>query len=115
MINVLDPDVHKTHVDSVSVTFAAATGKAQLAQRAVANLVLRQSLETTPYINGTDYQLDAQTDVITRLNSNIPTDDAVLASYDYADPTKVTAAEVIGAVNAAGNRTGMKLLHDTYL
>lgn len=114
VINVLDPDVHKTHVDNASVTFAAATGKAQLAQRAVAKLVLRQSLETTPYIDGTDYQLDAQTGVITRLNSNIPTDDAVLASYDYADPTKVTAAEIIGAVNAAGNRTGMKLLHDTY-
>lgn len=114
VINVLDPDVHKTHVDNASVTFAAATGKAQLAQRAVAKLVLRQSLETTPYIDGTDYQIDAQTGVITRLNSNIPTDDAVLASYDYADPTKVTAAEIIGAVNAAGNRTGMKLLHDTY-
>lgn len=114
VINVLDPDVHKTHVDNASVTFAAATGKAQLAQRAVAKLVLRQSLDTTPYIDGTDYQLDAQTGVVTRLNSNIPTDDAVLASYDYADPTKVTAAEIIGAVNAAGNRTGMKLLHDTY-
>ncbi|MBN3132645.1 phage tail sheath subtilisin-like domain-containing protein [Pectobacterium brasiliense] len=114
VINVLDPDVHKTHVDNVSVTVAAATGKAQLAHRAIANLVLRQSLETTPYISGTDYQLDAQTGVITRLNSNIPTEDAVLASYDYADPTKVTAAEIIGAVNAAGNRTGMKLLHDTY-
>ncbi|WP_225087442.1 phage tail sheath subtilisin-like domain-containing protein [Pectobacterium colocasium] len=114
VINVLDPDVHKTHVDNASVTFAAATGKTQLAQRAVAKLVLRQSLETTPYIDGTDYRLDEQTGVITRLNSNIPTDDAVLASYDYADPTKVTAAEIIGAVNAAGNRTGMKLLHDTY-
>lgn len=114
VINVLDPDVHKTHVDNASVTFAAATGKTQLAQRAVAKLVLRQSLETTPYIDGTDYRLDEQTGVITRLNSNIPTDDSVLASYDYADPTKVTAAEIIGAVNAAGNRTGMKLLHDTY-
>ncbi|MEI7150866.1 phage tail sheath subtilisin-like domain-containing protein [Pectobacterium carotovorum] len=114
VINVLDPDVHKNHVDNASVTFAAATGKTQLAQRAVAKLVLRQSLETTPYIDGTDYRLDEQTGVITRLNSNIPTDDAVLASYDYADPTKVTAAEIIGAVNAAGNRTGMKLLHDTY-
>ncbi|KFX07748.1 tail protein [Pectobacterium betavasculorum] len=114
VINVLDPDVHKTHVDNVSVTVAAATGKAQLAHRAIANLVLRQSLETTPYSDGTDYQLDAQTGVITRLNNNIPTDEAVLASYDYADPTKVTAAEIIGAVNAAGNRTGMKLLHDTY-
>ncbi|MCG5047292.1 phage tail sheath subtilisin-like domain-containing protein [Pectobacterium brasiliense] len=114
VINVLDPEVHKTHVDNVSVTLAAATGNAQLAHRAVANLVLRQSLETTPYSDGTDYQLDAQTGVITRLNNNIPTDEAVLASYDYADPTKVTAAEIIGAVNAAGNRTGMKLLHDTY-
>lgn len=36
------------------------------------------------------------------------------ASYNYADPTKVTPADIIGAVNAAGNRTGMKLLNDSF-
>lgn len=35
-------------------------------------------------------------------------------SYEYADPSKVTAADIIGGVNSAGNRTGMKLLNDSF-
>ncbi|EJW2129129.1 phage tail sheath subtilisin-like domain-containing protein, partial [Salmonella enterica] len=35
-------------------------------------------------------------------------------TYDYADPTKVTAADIIGAVDEAGRRSGLKLLADSY-
>ncbi|WJY16811.1 phage tail sheath subtilisin-like domain-containing protein [Pectobacteriaceae bacterium CE90] len=110
VINVLDPAVHKTHVDNEPVTFDS-NGSVTLANPVVASLVLKKDAGSAPYVLDTDYTLDQQTGVISRLNKSI---DAALASYDYADPTKVTAADIIGAVNAAGNRTGMKLLHDTY-
>ncbi|AJC66488.1 MULTISPECIES: phage tail sheath subtilisin-like domain-containing protein [Dickeya] len=110
VINVLDPAVHKTHVDNEQVTFDS-SGSATLTNPVVASLVLKKDAGSAPYVLDTDYTLDQQTGVITRLNKAI---DTALASYDYADPTKVTAADIIGAVNAAGNRTGMKLLHDTY-
>ncbi|MZH97290.1 phage tail sheath subtilisin-like domain-containing protein [Dickeya dianthicola] len=110
VINVLDPAVHKTHVENEPVTFDS-NGSATLANPVVASLVLKKDASSAPYVLDTDYTLDQQTGVITRLNKSI---DTALASYDYADPTKVTAADIIGAVNAAGNRTGMKLLHDTY-
>ncbi|QYM95059.1 phage tail sheath family protein [Dickeya ananatis] len=110
VINVLDPAVHKTHVDNEPVTFDS-NGSVTLANPVVASLVLKKDAGSAPYVLDTDYTLDQQTGVITRLNKSI---DTALASYDYADPTKVTAADIIGAVNAAGNRTGMKLLHDTY-
>nr|WP_202428695.1 phage tail sheath subtilisin-like domain-containing protein [Dickeya dianthicola] len=110
VINVLDPAVHKTHVENEPVTFDS-NGSATLANPVVASLVLKKDASSAPYVLDTDYALDQQMGVITRLNKSI---DTALASYDYADPTKVTAADIIGAVNAAGNRTGMKLLHDTY-
>ena len=35
-------------------------------------------------------------------------------SYTYKDPTKVVLGDIIGAVNEAGFRTGLKALDDTY-
>lgn len=113
VINVLDPAKHKTTVSNAAVTFDS-TGLAQLINPVVANLVLRKDEAAQPYVEGQDYTLDAQTGKITRVGSNIEISGTVLASYDFADPSKVTAADIIGSVNAAGNRTGMKLLNDTY-
>ncbi|MFP1730481.1 phage tail sheath subtilisin-like domain-containing protein [Lonsdalea quercina] len=113
VINVLDPAKHKTSVSNASVTFDS-TGVAQLVNPVVSNLVLRKSDDAQPYVEGQDYTLDAQTGKITRVGTNIDSGSTVIASYDFADPTKVTAADIIGSVNEAGNRTGMKLLNDTY-
>lgn len=113
VINVLDPVKHKTSVGNASVTFDS-TGAAQLINPVVSNLVLRKNDAAQPYVEGQDYTLDAQTGKITRVGTNIDSGSTVIASYDFADPTKVTAADIIGSVNEAGNRTGMKLLNDTY-
>ncbi|MFP1743993.1 phage tail sheath subtilisin-like domain-containing protein [Lonsdalea quercina] len=113
VINVLDPVKHKTSVSNASVTFDS-TGVAQLVNPVVSNLVLRKSDDAQPYVEGQDYTLDAQTGKITRVGTNIDSGSTVIASYDFADPSKVTAADIIGSVNEAGNRTGMKLLNDTY-
>ena len=47
--------------------------------------------------------------VLTNLGKAIEAGGSVKVSYEYADPSKVTAADIIGGVNSAGNRTGMKL------
>lgn len=114
VINVLDPLVHKTNIPGEDVTFDKATGKAKLAHPVVASLVLKPDAAGQAYVEGEDYSLDAQTGVITNLGTNIAAAATVKGSYDYADPTKVTPADIIGAVNAAGNRTGMKLLNDSF-
>lgn len=116
VINVLDPNVHKGNAPSESITFDAATGRAKLAHPAAANLVLKNDSGGATYAEGTDYAVDLINGVITRIKTGtIPAGAATAkATYDYADPTKVTAADIIGAVNAAGMRTGMKALKDTY-
>ena len=114
VINVLDPAVHKTAVADEDVTFDKATGKARLANPVVAQLVLKPASDGQPYVEGEDYSLDAQSGVITSLGKSIAAGATATASYNHADPTKVTPADIIGAVNAAGNRTGMKLLNDSF-
>ncbi|AOJ05131.1 phage tail protein [Burkholderia mayonis] len=116
VINVLDPAVHKSNAPSEPVTFDAATGRAKLAHPAASNLVLKNDSGSATYAEGTDYAVDLVSGIITRIKTGaIPAGaTAAKATYDYADPTKVTAADIIGAVNAAGMRTGMKALKDTY-
>lgn len=115
VINVLDPVIHKTAVPSEEVVFDTSNDRARLAHGAVANLVLKSADGAATYKLDIDYTADLATGVLTRLRSGaITTSAAPKASYDYADPTKVTAADIIGAVNAAGQRTGLKALNDTY-
>lgn len=116
VINVLDPLVHTTAVAAETVTMNTANGLGKLAFGAARNLVLKSNDNATTYALTTDYTVDLQSGVITRVATGaIPASATALkASYNYADPTKVTPADIIGAVNAAGKRTGMKALKDTY-
>lgn len=115
VINVLDPAIHKTSVANEAVAFGASTDRLKLAHGAVANLVLKSADGVTTYTKGTDYTVDPVTGEIVRVKGGgIASGASGKANYDYADPTKVTAADIIGAVNAAGVRTGLKALKDTY-
>ncbi len=115
VINVLDPAIHKTAVASEPVVFNASTDQVTLAHGAVAALLLKSNDGLTTYVLGTDYTVDTLSGTLTRVKGGrIAASGGAKASYDYADPTKVTAADIIGAVNAAGVRTGMKALKDTY-
>lgn len=116
VINVLDPAIHKTAVANEAVTFDAATDLAKLAHPAVANLVLKSSDGNTPYAAGTDYTIDPVTGTLTRkAGGGIAVGATVKAvSYDYADPTKVTPADIIGGIDLAGRRTGMQAFLDTF-
>ncbi|OQS34693.1 phage tail sheath subtilisin-like domain-containing protein [Chromobacterium haemolyticum] len=115
VINVLDPAVHKTAVAGEAVTLDAATGQGKTAKAALLNVAVKSADGATAYALGTDYLLDAVNGKITRVKDGAIAAGAVLkVSYDYADTSKITAADIIGAVNAAGNRTGLKALQDTY-
>lgn len=115
VINVLDPSIHKTAVASEAVTFDASTDQS-LAHGAIANLVLKSNDGATVYAVGVDYTVNTLTGKLSRVKAGggAAAAGSAKASYDYADPTKVTAADIIGAVNAAGVRTGLKALKDTY-
>lgn len=116
IINVLDPAVHKTAVANEVLTLDPATGRAKLAHGAAAAFVLKSADAATTYVAGTDYTVDLVNGVVTRIKTGAigAAVTSLKASYDYADPTKVTSADIIGAVNAAGQRTGMKALKDTF-
>jgi len=113
-VNVLDPDVHCDTVTAESATFGV-NNRLRLDNPAVISLTLKNESGNKTYAAGTDYLLDAATGTVSRVVSGeIPALAKVKADYVYADPSKVTAADIIGAVNAAGLRTGIRTLDDAY-
>ena len=113
MVNVFDPTTHKTTVPSESLTLGA-DGTAALAHGGILSATVKNQAGTTTYGLGTDYTLDALTGTIARVTTgSIPAGaQLTVAPYEYADPSKVTAADVIGGVNSAGQRTGLQALLD---
>ncbi len=114
-INVLDPAEHTDNVTAEPVTFNANTGKAQLSQGAISNLVLSDG-DATTYVLGTDYVIvDAARGIIQRLpGGSIPTTPGTVAAFSFADPSAVLAADIIGTVDVAGQRSGLQALRNTY-
>lgn len=115
VVNVLNPAIHKSSASNESLTFAA-NDTAKLVHPAVANLVLKSSDGNITYAAETDYTLNAVTGTLTRkAGGAIAVGATVKAfSYNYADPSKVTAADIIGGIDAAGRRTGMQALLDSF-
>ena len=68
----------------------------------------------------TDYSFDAATGTGERISTGsipagtVASPTTLKATYTWADPSKVQPSDVIGTVNAAGQRTGMKALRDGY-
>ncbi|MBB5017415.1 hypothetical protein HNQ59_000679 [Chitinivorax tropicus] len=116
VINVFDPAIHKSSVAAEDLKFDAQTGIAKTTKQGLLTLQLKSADGTTTYAEKTDYTVDLQSGTLTRVKSGkISASPATLkVSYDYADPSKVTAADIMGGVNAQGQRTGMKALKDTY-
>ena len=113
VINVLDPTVHRTSIVAEDQAFGD-NDLLQLAHGALQSLVLKPEAGDT-YVLGTDYTVDMLTGRVKRLVTGlIPAKGAVKADYTYSDPSKVTAADIIGTVNATGLRTGLKAFQDSY-
>lgn len=111
-INVLDPQKHKTRVTDEALTFK--NDRARLAHAPVMNVTVKAPTGNITWVAGKDYLTDPDTGELTRpAGSGIDAGAQVMVTYDYADPTRVSAADVIGGVNAAGLRYGMKLFGDS--
>ncbi|AVH35418.1 phage tail protein [Pseudomonas monteilii] len=114
VINVLDPAVHKSSVADQERTFGI-NDRLQLGNGALQTLTLKPSSQGEAYVVGTDYTVDMVTGLVIRVaTGSIPVGTTVKADYMYADPSLVTAADVIGSVSLAGLRSGLKAFPDSY-
>ncbi|EGY4502225.1 phage tail sheath subtilisin-like domain-containing protein [Salmonella enterica] len=112
VINVLNPATHSSRVADEVIT---PEGGARLAHGMVSEVMVKNSTGTTTHVAGKDYTLDASSGVITRLaDGGIMATDNVKVSYTWLDPSKVTAADIIGSVGASGRRSGILALDDVF-
>lgn len=101
VVNVFDPSVHKTAVTDESLVM----GSDKLGQLAHVG-ILTGTLAITPtgggtaYTAGTDYVVDLVTGLVSLpTGSAIAAGATVKAAYSYADPSKVTKADIIGGID----------------
>ncbi|MBD2261372.1 phage tail sheath subtilisin-like domain-containing protein [Pseudanabaena sp. FACHB-2040] len=134
IVNVFNANVHKTTAQAVSHTFAttgAMADKLQLqqvtgtaptqtvvsgtkAEGLTDTFTLTNQAGGTTYAAGTDYTYDAITGIVSRVSGGtIPSGSQVKVTYTYADPSKATSTDVVGAVTN-GDRTGLQALKDIY-
>lgn len=114
VVNVLDPATHKSSVAAEPQTFGV-NDRLQLSKGALQSLVLKNAAGAVTYVLGTDYKVNMLTGLVQRIaGGTIAAGAAIKATFDHADPSLVTAADIIGAVDVAGQRSGLKLLEDSY-
>jgi phage tail sheath protein FI len=119
VLNVLDPSEHKTAVPGESVALDLDGGFA-LAHAAVADAQVLSSDSATTYVLDTDYTLDPRTGKGARIEGGaIPAATlgapvSLKVNYTYLDPTRVPPSALIGTIDAAGRRRGMKAFRDSY-
>lgn len=115
VVNVCDPAVHKTTVNAEAGTLDA-DGLITLAHKPVktGTAVVTNTGATTTYVKDTDYTIDEQAGTITRIvGGAITAGQSLKTTYDYVDPSKVDADDVIGAVDGdTGERSGMLAFKD---
>lgn len=104
VINVFDPKKHKA---SVSSTLTFENGKITLNECGITNLKVVKASENM--VLDTDYTFTNNVIEI-KQDGKLSATDEVTVSYDYADPSKVTVADIIGGVDVDGNKSGMELL-----
>ena len=113
---MFNPAVHFTAIAATAFTFNA-QGAINLGHMGVSNVVVTGNPAGTTYVAGTDYTLDAVNGAVTIVPSgsggHITAGASVLIAFNYADPSKVAAADIIGAVTG-GVYTGMQACQTTY-
>jgi len=116
VVNVLDPTRHFTAIAATAFTFNA-QGAINLGHMGVSSVIVTSSPAGTTYIAGTDYTLDAVNGVVsivpTGSGGHITAGASVLIAFNYADPSKVTDADIVGAVTG-GVFTGMQAFQTTF-
>lgn len=108
VVNVLDPTKHKTNVTDETLTQDSNILRAQTAHAGLLNLTLVSDRTLT---EGNDYTVDLQTgEIILKAKHS-----GLKATYDYADPSKVTEEDIKGGIDSvSGKRKGFELLRDGF-
>ncbi len=116
VVNVFDATRHFTAIAATAFTFNA-NGAINLGHMGVSSVVVTSNPAGTTYIAGTDYTLDAINGVIsivpTGSGGHITAGASVLIAFNYADPSKVSDADVVGAVTG-GVFTGIQAFLTTF-
>ena len=116
VVNVFDPTRHFTAIAATALTFNA-QGAINLGHMGVSSVVVTSNPAGTTYIAGTDYTLDPVNGVVNIVavgsGGHITAGASVLIAFNYADPSKVVDADIIGAVTG-GVYTGMQALQTTF-
>ena len=116
VVNVFDPTRHFTAIAATAFTFNAQNA-INLGHMGVSSVVVTSNPVGTTYVAGTDYTLDAVNGAITLVptgsGGHIAAGASVLIAFNYADPSKVVDADVIGAITG-GVYTGLQAFQTTY-
>ncbi|MEX3614367.1 MAG: hypothetical protein VB141_11570 [Burkholderia gladioli] len=111
VINVLDPAKHNSPVTGEPVKLDA-SGSATLEHPGVVTslpMAVKNAKGDATYKVEADYVLEPISGRLSRVASgSMPALASLSIDYSYADPFKVTAADLIGGVDEAGRRTGMQ-------
>ncbi|PAV02758.1 phage tail protein [Arsenophonus sp. ENCA] len=112
VVNVFDPDTHQKNVQG-NLTFNKTRQSITLKQLPAGDIVVKSADGQTTFREVTDYTLEKQTGKVTRVaTGGIAEEVTVSVTYRTSDVSKVTASDILGTVNAADQRTGMKALEN---
>lgn len=109
VVNVFDQTKHFTALSAQSFTLPASGNQViNLGHMGVSLVKVQNSGQTTTYIQGTDYTVDHVNGLITAKGGGaIAAGSTVKVSFNYADPSKLADADLVGTVT--GNvYTGMQ-------
>lgn len=125
-VNVLDPDSAYHVASATAESHQLVNGEVQLQVYGGADEAMLGVIESTVVVKnlaavtkvlGTDYTLAFDDDgfmVVTRLSTgSIGASDVLLISFDYLDPSGVTADDIIGGYTA-GEYTGLEVIEQVY-
>lgn len=110
-INVFDESKHKTAVAEAEIEPTAS--KIEINKLIIPSSLTIKSGETTGEI-GKDFEVEfvKETTIITLISATFKDTSKVKIAYDYADLSKVTSADFVGAVDEDGKRTGTKAIYN---
>lgn len=114
MVNVFDWDEHVDQAEDVEHTFDS-RDRLRLEHYGVRDLVLTDDTGNTTYVEGEDYTYTPAGEVRRIEGGDIPFGATVLASYTYADPSKVQPADIVGGTDPlTGKRSGLALFREAF-
>jgi hypothetical protein len=118
-VNVLDPASHTASIADEAQTLADDECTLENLGVLHGTVVVKDEAGTTTYEAGTDYTLDFDNEgytVVTRLTDGTMTaGENLTIDYDHLDPTALTAADIVGGVDAeTGKKTGLELVNEIF-